>query len=165
VRVEVIKLTDEKLMQEACSFTLNKESKMTLDKIYKCGHSPIRTQLFAVKMYDIPTFVSVHLVRHNIGITHFVKSNREDLPGYTGDLGRLQPVNHFMLMNAEALINMARKRLCAKAHIETQNLIHLIRAEVAKVDLDLVKYMIRECEYRNGYCPELKSCGKIKNGN
>lgn len=163
MRVEVTKLTDVSLMQKACAFTINKESKMTLDKIYKCGHSPLRTQIFTIEMLDIPTFVCVHLVRHSQGLTHFDKSNREDRPGYTGDLGRQQPVNHMFICNAESLINMARKRLClGGVHKETRNVMLAIKDGVGKANPDLAKYMVPECEFRNGYCPELVCCGHNK---
>ena len=158
MEIKVTKLTDEALLRKACSYTINAESKAILGKMYKCEHSPIRTQLFVVEMIDIPTFVSVHLVRHHVGIDHFVKSNREDRPGYSGDSGRLQPVNHMMLVNAQALINLARKRLCFQAHRETVKVMQAIKTEVAKVDQDLANRLVPDCLYRNG-CNELKSCG------
>lgn len=158
VTVTADKLTGIDLLREACSFTSNAESKMSLKKIYKCEHSPLRTQLFVVRMTMIPTFVSVHLVRHKHGVEHFVKSNREDLPGYSGDLGRLTPVNHMMLLNAQALINMARKRLCRKAHRLTTEVMGMISQAVAQVDPDLAFYMVPECIYRR-HCPEIKTCG------
>lgn len=162
MEIKVTKLTDISLMQKACSYTINKESKMSLDKIYKCMHSPLRTQEFFVEMINIPTFVSVHLVRHNIGITHYVKSNREDRPGYTGDLGREQPVSHAFIANAEALINMSHKRLCTTTHAKTKLVMENIKYEVEKVDPDLAKYMVPQCYFRGGICPELKCCGYNK---
>lgn len=159
MKIKVTKITDEKLMQLACGFTINKESKMSLDKIYQCEHSPLRTQMFIVEMYDIPTFVSVHLVRHKIGVEHFVKSNREDRPGYSGDLGRDQPVNHMMLLNAQTLIQIALKRLCTTTHVKTKEIVEIIKKELSKVDPDLAKYMVPQCVYRGGICQELRCCG------
>ena len=104
VRAE--KLTGTDLMRWACGLTIDKESTIDLYEIYKNEHSPIRTQLFKVEMLDIPTFVSVHFVRHTQGVTHFVKSNRKDRGG-KDDVDRWTPVNHGMLCNAQALINMA----------------------------------------------------------
>lgn len=158
MQVIVTKLTSINLMQKACSYTINAESNMSLDKIYKCEHSPLRTQLFTVEMLDIPTFVSVHFVRHKHGVEHFVKSNREDRQGYTGDSGRKHPVNHMMLCNAQSLINMSRKRLCHKASKDTTDIMYMIREEVLRADPDLYNYMVPECVYRKG-CHELKSCG------
>jgi len=64
-----------------------------------------------------------------------------------------------MFLNGQALIQMARKRLCSGAHIETVDLMTIIRTEVRKVDSALALRMVPECVYRNGYCPELRCCG------
>lgn len=157
MRIISSKLTGTGLMQKACSFTIDKESKATLFDMYRCEHSPIRTQIFCIEMYDIPTFVSVHLVRHNVGVVHFVKSNRDDRCG-DGTEDRNTPVNHMMIINAQALINMSRKRLCFKAHQKTIEVWELVKDSLVDIDNDLCNYMVRECEYRNG-CYEKKSCG------
>ena len=156
--VVVTKVTDVELMRKACAFTINKDSKMSLKNIYKCEHSPMRTQMFTVEMYNIPTFVSVHFVRHKIWCEHFVKTNRDDRESYTGDNGRWQPVNHMMFCNSQALITMAQSRLCLKSHIETVKIMELIKSSVKLVDPDLYEYMVPKCLYRNG-CYELKTCG------
>lgn len=63
--------------------------------------------------------------------------------------------------NAQALINMSRKRLCNQAHPETRQVMEEIKKEVSKRDEFLAEVMVRECVYR-GYCPEVKSCGYDK---
>ena len=164
--IRVFEATDTSWLQQACKFTTGglDASNVTLDKMYKCEHSPIRTRMFSIEMYNIPTFVSVHLVRHKIGVEHFVKSNRDDRGG-NGEENRYTPANHLMFINAQALINISRKRLCLKAHRETQAVMLKIKQGVELCDPDLAKYMVKECEYRNG-CHELKSCGywEKKNG-
>jgi hypothetical protein len=158
--VTVEKLTDERLMQRACAITIDKDSKATLDSIYDCEHSPIRTQMFWIEMKNIPSFVSVHLVRHKFGVEHFVKSLREDRCGKGNEVEtRNSPVNHGMLINAQALINMARKRLCGKASKETLAVMAMIKEKVQEVDPVLAKYLVPECIYRGGVCHEPKSCG------
>lgn len=162
MEVRVTKLTDVSLVQKACEYTMHgKKSNMTLDKIYSCMHSPIRCIVFTIEMIDIYSFVSTHFVRHSQGVTHFVTSNRDDRGGDT-EANRYTLVNHLMFINAEALINMARKRLCGSAHIEAQKLMLLIRDEVSKVDTWLPDFMVAECEFRNGKCPELKCCNRNK---
>lgn len=158
--VTAVKLIGKEYLDKACSFTANKEVHPNLYKMYRCEHSPIRTQMFWIEMLNIKTFISVHLVRHKHGVEHFVKSNRNDRTSYTGDLGRNQPLNHAMLINAQALINMARKRLCSNAHPETYVVMSMIKNAIRKVDLELAECMVPDCEYRNG-CYELKSCGRF----
>jgi hypothetical protein len=160
--VTVTKLTDLSLINSACSFTVDKEVTVKdYYKMYRSEHSPIRTQMFWIELSEIPSFVSTHLVRHKNGVEHFVKSLRDDRGG-TGDEGRMSPVNHAMLINAQALIYMARKRLCSKAHVETQKAMHSIWNAVQDVDPELAKAMVVDCVYRNGCC-EFGGCGFYKN--
>ncbi len=80
-----------------------------------------------------------------------------------GDVAnRNTPVNHAILCNAQALVNMARKRLCMKAHAETRLVMSEIMEEITKVDPDLAAVMIPECEYRGGVCHEIKPCGRLQ---
>lgn len=160
MKILVEKLTDVALLQRACAITMGKESsKATLSALYACEHSPVRTQMFWVEMQSIPSFVSVHLVRHKVGVEHFVRSLRDDRGG-KGDEGRDTPVNHAMLINAAALIHMARKRLCASSHVRTREVMQAICDRMAEVDPALAACLIPECEYRGGFCHELKSCGR-----
>jgi hypothetical protein len=158
MEISIKKYTDEALMRRACEMTMHGEtSNMTLEKIYKCEHSPIRTQMFWIEMLGIPSFASTHFVRHKIGVEHFVSTNREDRGG-NGEANRWTPVNHGMLINAQALINMARKRLCYKAHHEVRKIMEEIFKSMCLLDVDLANHMVPECEYRNG-CHELRPCG------
>lgn len=162
MRIYIEKITNVDLMRRACKFTTHgqTDSMMTLDKTYRCEHSPLRTQIFWIEMLRIPTFVSVHLTRHKIGVEHFVQTMREDRGAQTV-ADRNTPVNHAMLINAQALINMARKRLCMKAHPETRLLMEHIKDHMRHVDPDLAKYMVPECVYRGDVCHELRPCGKM----
>lgn len=161
MKVTVKKLTDVSLMRKAIESTVlgDIESKMSLEDIYKCRHSPIRTQLFWVEMEDIYSYVSTHLCRHSIGVTHFVSSRREDRGGSAGD-GRFSLVKHSMLINAEALINMANARLCSKASPDTTSLMLDIKEGIGKVDKDLYKHLVPVC-IDIGKCRELKPCGYL----
>ena len=161
MQIKVTKLTDLKLMQKACEATMHgAKSNVSLRDIYRCEHSPIRTSLFWVELIDIPTFASVHLTRHKIGVEHYVTSNRDDRGG-DGEETRWTPVNHSLLINAQALINMSRKRLCGKAHVMVQGIMADIREEVKTCDPDLAEFMVRECQYRGGHCFEFKPCGNL----
>ena len=64
-------------------FTIHKENgkypktKWKKD-ILMAEHSPIRTGRLIINVYDIPSFVIGHFVRHNLGFTPFVASLRDD---------------------------------------------------------------------------------------
>lgn len=165
MEVIIEKCTDEILMRKACETTINAESKMTLEKIYFCEHSPMRTQIFWVRLNDIPTFVSTHLVRHKIDVEHYVKSNREDRPAYSGEGGgRWHSVNHGMRISAQSLVNLARKRLCAQSHMATRKVMLAIVESMKDVDPALAEKLVPDCIYRGG-CFELRPCGFMPRSN
>lgn len=72
---------------------------------------------------------------------------------------RYAPTSLMGDMNAEAIINMSRKRLCAKASQETREIWEQVIAEVAKVDPDLAKFCVKPCIFSGGICREHKCCG------
>lgn len=163
MEVRAYKITDTNLLRQTCESTMHNrlESKMTPLSIYNCEHSPMRSQVFVIEMYGIPSFVSVHLVRHNIGVTHYVQTMRDDR-GAQEIANRFTPVSHTMLINAQALINMSRKRLCYKASKETREVWNLVIDAIESIDSDIVKFMEPECIYRGGFCHEPKMCGKVE---
>jgi hypothetical protein len=169
IKIAVEKLTTDYWMRKACEATIDSKSNMSLDKIYQCKHSPMRTQIFYVSMINIPTFVATHLVRH-VTIVPFVKSNRSDRRSKDEtviqinsvddalEFGRNVPVRMDFIANAESLISIANKRLCYKASKETREVVEQIKLHMQLVDYDLAFRMVPNCiAYRN--CFELKSCG------
>lgn len=129
-------------------------------KILHCQHSPIRCKWYWVEMIGIPYWVSVHLVRHKHGVEHFVSTQRTDRTGVSRDeLPQNAPVNHAMHINAEALINISRKRMCGKASHETIGVWLSVYGAIQKIDPIMAEFMQPECSYRGGVCHEMKSCG------
>ena len=114
----------------------------------------------SIQLIDIPTFVSVHLVRH-VTTVPFVRSKRIDRDG-DGTEDRYTPVNHRILCNAEAILNMAKKRLCYQASPETREVMLMIKAELETVDPDLAYHMVPNCVFRGGICSEPKPCGNYQ---
>lgn len=165
MKMQVKKLTDLGLMRDminTCDPNTT-DSKMILRTAYKRQHSIIRSQLFYIKMLDIPSFVSVHIVRHSAtGQYHYVSSARDDWSGKEGDeVNRNSPVNHIMILNAGHLIDMCKVRLCGAAHAETRKVVERLREEVLNVDEDLGNMLAPQCYYY-GYCPEVVCCGRAK---
>lgn len=122
-------------------------------------HSPIRTLMFTVKM-EVPYWVSVHYVRHKIGVEHYVRSQRNDRQhDYDRNAARQDtPVVHVMDLNAEALITIIQKRLCGKAAKETREVAEAICDAVLEVNPEFEDVLVKPCLY-NGSCHEMRPCG------
>lgn len=96
---------------------------------------------------------------HKHGIEHWVSTQRSDRTGIPRDaLPQDAPVSHMCEANAQALINISRKRLCNQAARETREAWQEVKDAVQGIDPVLASVMVPECVYR-GFCPELKPCG------
>ncbi len=128
-------------------------------RILLAEHSPIRLLAFRWKWTNLKYWVSVHFVRHKIGIEHFVSTQRTDRTGVDRDSApQAALVDHECLVNAQTLMTISRKRLCAQASAETRAAWKLVLDEVQKSEPELYSCCVPECVYR-GFCPEFKSCG------
>ena len=128
-------------------------------RILLAEHSPIRKLCFNWKWEDLPSWVSVHFVRHKFGIEHFVSTQRSDRTGQDRAAARQDaPVMHECFANAQALMFISRRRLCGQASPETRAAWRLVVDEVAKREPEVAACCVPECVYR-GFCPEFKSCG------
>ena len=152
VDIKVNSITSDFWVRKAFDSTVKFKTNLSKSDIYRMEHSPIRVQEFFIEMIGIPTFVSIHFVRHKIGVEHFVQTNRDDRGGEEAD--RWTPIKHSMKINAEALINMARKRLCLTSHKETVKIMSLIKQKIYKADWALAQFMVPDCVYRGGICKE-----------
>ena len=127
-------------------------------KMLLAEHSPIRKININWKWIDIPYWVSVHLVRHKIGIEHWVKSQRTDRTNINRDnLPQNTSVNHECEANLQTIINISRKRLCNKAAKETRKAWQLFLDTIKNKEPELYDVCVPECIYR-GFCSELNSC-------
>ena len=128
-------------------------------KLINSEHSPLRTIMFTIEMQNIPYCNSVHFVRHKFGVEHYVKSQRSN--ENRGIEPQNSPVNHIMDINAQALIFMARKRLCFKADEKTREIMKEIVNKIIDVCPEFKGFLVPECIYRGNICHEFKSCGKM----
>ncbi len=71
-------------------------------------------------------------------------------------------MNLLLLINAQALIDVAKLRLCTKASTETRELFQIIKDRIAEIDPDLAPLLVPKCIYRGGICCEQKCCGYNK---
>lgn len=91
-------------------------------------------------------------------ITATLNDMEKEIKNFPTRFDRYAPTDLACLINAEALINMAHKRLCSKASKETREIFSAIRNEIEKCDPDLAKHLVPTCIYRNGLCPETPCC-------
>lgn len=124
-------------------------------------HSPIRLVEYEWDWNKIRQWVTTHLVRHHEGCEKFVRTQRQDRNDEVIDRDALPQgsLNSMMMTaNAQALINISRKRLCKGcASPETRHAWELVRDEIKKQDPVLAEKMVPECLYR-GFCPEWRNC-------
>ena len=133
-----------------------------LHRLAEAEHSPIRELVFGIKM-EIPYWVSVHFVRHHIGVNHYVQTQRDDRTQstFSRDLKpQGQMVTHIMSINAQELIHMAHKRLCRQASPETREVMIAITRAVLHQAPYLKGLLVPLCQYRNGKCTEMFPCKK-----
>lgn len=143
---------------------INKEPSDTFKKkVLLAEHSPIRLLEYDFTWEDIRMWVSTHIVRHHEGCEKFVHTqrtdrnealkslNRDDLPqGLVNDMD--------MTCNAQAFINISRKRLCKGcASKETREAWKLVIEYLKTIDPVLASKCVPECLYR-GFCPEFDRC-------
>lgn len=131
-------------------------------RILMAEHSPIRGLIYCFKISNLKSWVATHFVRHHVGVEKWVSTQRTDRTGVNRDeLPQGEEVTMELEANAQALINMSRKRLCSQASSETREVMQAIKKEVSERDEFLARVMVKECVYR-GFCPEMKSCNYDK---
>jgi len=159
VKARIISDWDNAL--SAARFTVGKDTpigKMPSDewKHQMCAseHSPLREVVYRVECYDVPRRAMSHLVRHHEGIEKYVETSRPDRnPNADPNF-----VNVAFTINAQALIQISRVRLCNKAWYETIIVWKFIVDAVWKIDKIVPQYCVKNCVYRCGICPETPSC-------
>lgn len=150
-------------IKDSALFTIHKENGKypTTDwkrSMLMCEHSPIRNGHLIINVYDVPSFVIGHFVRHHEGFTPFVASLRPDRAAYEGVPDRNTLNNMRFDGNFQAFINISRKRYCNCASRETREVWAEIMEAVREYEPELYSVCVRECVYRNGLCPEKYSC-------
>ena len=153
---------------KAALATEGKDTDKTPTDTWKCQmllaeHSPIRLVEYDVKVDGIKQWITTHLVRHWLGFIPFVHSQRDDrrkLDCSRDELPQGSLNDMAFSVNAQALINISRKRLCGAAHKETREAWKQVRQAISEVDPAMAEKMVPECVYR-GFCPERKCCGFV----
>lgn len=167
--IELIKVPTEQDWQWAKTCTLNTVGKSSTklptsewkEKLIASEHSPLREIWFGFKMV-IPYWVSVHFVRHHIGVNHYVQTQRSDRQDQYDRNKATQDtlVSHIMSVNLQELVFMSHKRLCKQASPETRGVMQELCKLAIEAVPELEGYLVPLCRYRNGKCTEFFPCNK-----
>ena len=156
-------------VKNECRNTVNKEAtekEPTIDfkkKILISEHSPIRLIEIKWRWEGIKSWISVHFARHWLGWDKWISTQRNDRTGVDRDKSPQDtPVNYDGKGNAQALINVARFRLCNSAHPETRAYMEDLKESIHEFEPELSDVMQRNCIYRGGG-PEFNPCPYWKN--
>lgn len=151
-------------------------------KILLAEHSPIRLLEYDFTVENIRQWATTHLVRHHEGCEKFVHTQRQDInpdiekivqkvievlsdAGILNDgwrerdyLFQGQGNDMDMTCNAQAFINISRKRLCIGcASQETRKAWEMVIEMLKEFDPILAEKCVPECVYRS-FCPEFDRC-------
>lgn len=156
------------LLKWACRVTAGKPEKPVsppstklISDMLRARHSPIRVLNFAFLIENIPSNTATHFARH-VHAQPFISSLRNDRQSVMdGDAApRNTPVDMILYCNAEELMAIANKRLCAKAAENTQRIMKQICAEAAHVCPEIAPFLAPMCVYHGGVCHEPEPCGR-----
>ena len=166
MEIRITRVTSWTDVLNAARFTQRKEprsgepSTNWKKKIIKAEHSPLRCLMFNIDFYDIPNYVSVHLVRH-VHAQPFVSTSRPDIDDKQiprEEQRKIDPVNMRLFLNAQEIIAISRARLCTKAEKETRRIWGEVVSQLKDIEPELAAACVPNCIYR-GHCPEIQSCG------
>lgn len=139
------------------------------EDMLEARHSPIRRLRFSFDLEDLPSWISVHLVRH-IHAQPYVKSQRNDRQS---DYDRTKapqdaPVNMIWDITGEEMLIIANKRLCNQAAPETRMVVEEMCKQIIQKCPEFREYLVPMCMYHGGVCHEMFPCGfadKLKGSN
>lgn len=153
-------------IKNECRNTINKDgtdkapSKDFIKNVLISEHSPIRLATIKWRWEGIKSWVSVHFARHWLGWDKWVSTQRSDRTGIDRNKSPQDtPVNMDINANAQALINVARYRLCYQASPETRIQMEDLKKSIKEAGQEEIAFVMQpNCVYRCG-CPEFQSCG------
>ncbi len=165
MKTEILKVKgDWQEVVDDCRSTVNKPplghepSEGFKRNILIAEHSPIRNLSVRFKWCGIKYWIAMHWKTHHWESK--VTSQRSDRTGVQRD-GKSQdaPVDFTGEMNAQAMIDTMRKRLCHQASPETREYAEDFKRALREVEPEISDVLVPNCVYRGG-CPEIRCCGE-----
>ena len=171
IKVELLKHPTEQdwLFCKTCTLnTVGKSSTVLpkdewMVKLVESEHSPLRELPYAFRL-TIPYYVSTHLVRHHVGFSHYVQSQRNDRQSNYDRTKAPQDamVSHIITMNAQSFVHLAHARLCYQAEDLTRWVVTEMVRLANETNPEMKNVLVPKCQYRNGKCTEFNCCGYNK---
>lgn len=159
-----------KEIKNACRQTVNmgdssvEPTKEWKNKLLICRHSPLRLGTIYIEIKDVPYYVMGHLVRHNVGVTPFVGTSREDRTGISRDERRQTDLISMRLdMNIEALMNISEKRLCTCADAKTREVWKAVVDAIREYDEEIANMCVPSCVRCGGCIEAFGNCNFYNN--
>ena len=160
---------DWMLFKEAIWITVRKKhpetppSSTLIRNVLTARHSPCRLLHYTYLIEGIPSNIATHLARH-VHALPFISSLRNDRQSVMdGDNApRNTPVDMIYQVNAEELMTIANKRLCAKASERTREVVQRMCDLAESVTPELHGLLVPACEWHGGVCHEIDGCGKAR---
>lgn len=130
-------------------------------EILRARHSPIRRLMFSFLLEGIPSWVATHLARH-VHAQPYIRSQRNDRQSaYDRNTApQAAPVSMIWDVNAEELMVVANKRLCAMTAPETRAVVRQCCALAAAAVPEIGPFLRPMCEHLGGRCDEMHGCGR-----
>ena len=139
--------------------TDNKPTEEFKQQLIISEHSPITSLRIVFLWKSMKSWISVHFARHWLGWQKWITTSRTDRTGIDRNkLPQDHPVDMKVEANAQALINVAKRRLCYMASPETREYMEDLKLTTEEVSPEIALAMVPQCIYRFG-CPEFKTCG------
>jgi len=152
-------------VKDAAMTTIGKDAGATPSSEWKrrmllCEHSPIRKLIVKWKWTSIFWWVQTHFTRHHVGVEWHVPTSRTDRTGIdrTEEGSQSNLISVEGEANAQAIINISRRRLCMLASKETREAWIVFLMRLSTYEPELARVSVPDCVYR-GYCYEYKTCG------
>ena len=129
----------------------------------RARHSMIRELWYKFHIEEVPYWVAMHFVRHHEGCQPYVSTQRNDRQDKYDRRKAPQDtlVSMTWTMNAEALMNLANKRLCFKAADETRKVVEVMCSLALADTPEFDRLLVPMCIYHGGRCDEMKPCGRM----
>lgn len=169
MKIDFLKIKgDWQEVKDAAMTTVGKDAGHTPSSEWKrrmllCEHSPIRKLIVKWKWTSLLWWVQTHFTRHHVGVEWHVSTSRTDRTGIdrTEEGSQSNLISVEGEANAQAVINISRKRLCMMASKETRAAWSLFLLNLKTQEPELVNISVPDCIYR-GHCYEYTSCGYFK---